>query len=522
MVRRTSPIVLLGTLAGGVVLGVALGRSGPHLAAQQATSTTRGEVSPAVSKPVAVRAESARAGSETELYEKLARQYEQFEHVNRTFELVAQAVSPAVVHIVAQKTGRTGETAHVRRYEETGSGVIVRSERGKELYVLTNNHVIEGARPEKINIALHDGLVVHPVRVWLDTKADIALLSLGRNDLPAARLGDSDAVAVGSWVLALGSPFGLTHSVSQGIISARGRHMDELEDVENQDFLQTDAAINPGNSGGPLVNMKGEVIGINNSIASSGGGNEGVGFSIPINLARWIMNQLLANGRVSRGALGIHLHPEFPTEDALAMGLDRPRGAWVKDVNRSSPAAEGGLHDGDVILRFRGVDVHDLNHLINIVSMAPIGESVDLVVLRDHKQLGLTVKVGERDLANGPPGPTPEWPQQKGLIRRPERPLVTSMHALGMELMTLADGVTQRLGLPENERGALVARVAPESPLVTVLRQNDVIVTVDGRPVQTAEEAVAALNVSGGQGKRIMEFDRLVRGSIERRSVRLP
>ena len=150
------------------------------------------------------------------------------------------------------------------------------------------------------------------------------MLNLGRDDLPAARLGDSDEATVGTWVLALGSPFGLTHSVSQGIISARGRHMDELQDVEYQDFLQTDAAINPGNSGGPLVNMKGEVIGINNSIASNGGGNEGVGFSIPINLARWIMGQLVTRGRVSRGALGVILHPEFRIEDALALGLDRP------------------------------------------------------------------------------------------------------------------------------------------------------------------------------------------------------
>src|SRR6185312_16773803 len=151
---------------------------------------------------------------------------------------------------------------------------------------------------------------------------------LDRDDLPAARMGNSDTAAVGSWVLALGSPFGLMHSVSQGIISARGRHMDELQDVQNQDFLQTDAAINPGNSGGPLVNMKGEVIGINNSIASNGGGNEGVGFSIPMNLAHWIMNQLIANGRVTRGALGVDLHPDFRPEDATAMGLDHPQGAW--------------------------------------------------------------------------------------------------------------------------------------------------------------------------------------------------
>ncbi len=173
---------------------------------------------------------------------------------------------------------------------------------------------------------MRDGRSVLPVLIWSDDEADIAVLKLDRDDLPAARLGNSDDASVGSWVMALGSPFGLMHSVSQGIISARGRHMDELEDVKNQDFLQTDAAINPGNSGGPLVNMKGEVIGINNSIASNGGGNEGVGFSIPINLARWIMNELIAHeGRVTRGALGVVLQTDFRPEDAIALGMDRPR-----------------------------------------------------------------------------------------------------------------------------------------------------------------------------------------------------
>src|SRR6185312_10142039 len=146
----------------------------------------------------------------------------------------------------------------------------------------------------------------------------------------------------------------LTHSVSQGIISARGRHMNELEDVENQDFLQTDAAINPGNSGGPLVNLKGEVIGINNSIASSGGGNEGVGFSIPINLARWIMNELIAHGRVSRGALGVTLD-DFSAEEAVRLGIERPRGAKIRDVFESSAASRAGLRVGDIVLRFGGV-----------------------------------------------------------------------------------------------------------------------------------------------------------------------
>ena len=259
------------------------------------------------------------------IYDELTRQYEQFRQVNRTFELVAKAVSPAVVHIVAQKA-RAGEdgraTAH---FEETGSGVIVRGDgsgplrpdqqpRGRGGQAGQDQH-LPPRRPSD-----------PPRTVWLDAKADIAVLKLGRDDLPAARLGNSDERRVGTWVLALGSPFGLTHSVSQGIISARGRHMDELQDVENQDFLQTDAAINPGNSGGPLVNMKGEVIGINNSIASNGGGNEGVGFSIPINLARWIMNQLIAHGRVTRGALGIDLHPSSGRRTPSRWGWSGPEG----------------------------------------------------------------------------------------------------------------------------------------------------------------------------------------------------
>src|SRR5262249_12786181 len=152
-------------------------------------------------------------------------------------------------------------------------------------------------------------------------------------DLPAARMGDSDEASVGTWVVALGSPFGLTQSVTQGIISARMRHEEELENdgVVNQQFLQTDAAINPGNSGGPLVNMKGEVIGINTAIASNGGGSEGVGFSIPINLARWAMGQLLASGKVSRGAMGVRLQP-VDAQEAVDLGLDRPRGARIQSV----------------------------------------------------------------------------------------------------------------------------------------------------------------------------------------------
>jgi serine protease Do len=526
MSRAIRPLLLFSTLVTGVLLGMLLERGGPRVSAQ-AAKTVRGEAVPA-SNPAAT-APQPKARSEEDLYQQLDRQYELFHHVNRTFELVAKAVSPAVVHIVAHKTSRNEETGRVRHFEETGSGVIVRGSQGRELYVLTNNHVVDGAPPAKINIVLHDGRALHPDRYWLDPKADIAVLNLGRDDLPVARLGDSEEARVGTWVLALGSPFGLTHSVSQGIISARGRHMEELQDVENQDFLQTDAAINPGNSGGPLVNMKGEIIGINNSIASNGGGNEGVGFSIPINLARWIMNQLIANGRVSRGALGVDLHPEFRPEDAVAMGLDRPKGAWVDVVHEASPAFAAGLHDGDVILRFRGVEIHDLNHLINMVSMAPIGQPAEVVVWRKREQLVLSVTVGNRDravAAAGTPVPTSgtvaERTNPKGLLRRLDRPDTQTLFARGLELVTLDAASLQRLGLPANLRGAAVTRVAPDSPLASFFQPLDVIASVDGQLIASAEEAARALNRREANATVVLVLDRLVKGAVERKTVRVP
>ncbi|MBV8077757.1 MAG: trypsin-like peptidase domain-containing protein [Planctomycetaceae bacterium] len=519
MSRDSSSLALFATLVVGIVLGVALDRGGPFVSAQ-ATRRTAPETASSV--PTRARDAQARGGEEEALYQQLERQYAQFEHVNQTFELVAKAVSPAVVHIVTQKTSRGEEPPRIRHYEETGSGVVARGDRGRDLYVLTNNHVIEGAKPEKISIFLQDGRSLHPDRVWFDVKADIAVLNLGRDDLPAARLGDSDEAAVGTWVLAMGSPFGLTHSVSQGIISARGRHVDELQDVENQDFLQTDAAINPGNSGGPLVNMKGEVIGINNSIASNGGGNEGVGFSIPINLARWIMNQLVSNGRVARGALGIDLHPEFRPEDAQALGLGLPRGAWVDIVRPGSPAFEGGMRGGDVIVRFRGKEIHDLNQLINEVSMAPIGQPAEVVVWRGGRHHALNVRVGDRDrtIAQAVPPDVRGNSGSRELPRRPDQPTSApgSASGLGLLLATMDEDQAERLGLPGNVRGVVVTDVQPGSELATYLKPNDVIALINSQPVRSAQEAVNALS----QPPVILEFDRVVKGEIERRSVRIP
>ena len=320
-----------------------LARGGPVVSAQVAGA--------ARSEPGAAGATALASGERRRVKSKLttrfmtslAKQYEQFQQVNRTFELVAKAVSPAVVHIVAQKTTRPEDDRRrpAVRGDRFGCDHPQRPGRRSLRPDEPSRRRRRQARQDP-RVSCSDGRSILPAKIWNDAKADIAVLKLDRDDLPAARLGNSDEARVGTWVMALGSPFGLMHSVSQGIISARGRQMDELPDVENQDFLQTDAAINPGNSGGPLVNMKGEVIGINNSIASNGGGNEGVGFSIPINLARWIMNELIAHGRVTRGALGVDLHPEFRQEDAVALGMERPRGAWIDTVHHGLAGRSGG------------------------------------------------------------------------------------------------------------------------------------------------------------------------------------
>lgn len=523
MVLRSPSVVLVtSALAIGLGLGFSLGRGGRVVSAQVGAAAIAQEGSDGVVRRTARAAEVRKTDSE--IYDQLSREYERFEPVNRMFELVAKAVSPTVVHIVASKTTRHEEGQRTRKFEETGSGVIVRNEKNPGLYVLTNHHVVEGGKATKIKVFLQDGRALAPVQIWSDAKADIAVLKLDRDDLPAARIGNSDTATVGSWVLALGSPFGLMHSVSQGIISARSRHMDELLDVENQDFLQTDAAINPGNSGGPLVNMRGEVIGINNSIASNGGGNEGVGFSIPINLAKWIMSELITNGHVTRGALGVDLQREFHQEDATRLGLDRPRGAWIDKVHPGSPAARAGIVDGDIILQFGGVEIHDLNHLINAVSMTAVGVPSEVVVWRDRHEAHLQVTVGDRDrtLPEVPVVQQGQGPEDApGLLRRPNRPGTTSSFAIGLELVTLNPQLALRYRLPETVQGAMIVGIEPESPLAQLCYVNDVISTVNGEAVQSAEQAVKLMN-ERNQGQLLLSVDRRVEGEIRRFNYRVP
>ena len=300
---------------------------------------------------------------------------------------VSRLASPSVVHIESRYDGGDGGV------EETGSGVIARHPSIPGTYVLTNRHVVAGGGIDGVELQLADGRAVRPRRMWQDLATDLAVLKIDDVDLPAVKFGDSDALDPGHFVMALGSPFGLSRSVTLGIVSAKGRRQLDLgtDGLINQDFLQTDAAINPGNSGGPLVDLKGRLVGINTAIASSSGGSEGIGFSIPVNLVRRVFDELLTHGRVRRSYLGVQLDSRFDAYAADRLGLDRLYGARVLTVKPDTPADRAGLRRDDVVLRFGSVEVEDLDHLINLVSLTPIGEQVRLTVLRDDRQIPLTM-----------------------------------------------------------------------------------------------------------------------------------
>jgi len=308
---------------------------------------------------------------------------------------IAQVTTPSVVHIQSERSSERGG-----RVEETGSGVIMQSSKVRGLFIVTNRHVVANARLKDISIHLHDGRVIRPTRVWTDEATDVATMKIDAPNLIPARWGDSDDVEIGHMVLAMGSPFGLSKSITYGIISAKGRRALNLgggRTVLNQDFLQTDAAINPGNSGGPLIGLNGRVIGINTAIASNSGGNEGIGFSIPSNLARRVVDQLLLYGKVRRAYLGVKLDSEFDADAARRLRLGRVRGARVVEVYPNTPAAKADLQFDDVILAFEGREVLDENHLINLVSLTPVGREVRLKVMRNGRVTNLDVLLADRE-----------------------------------------------------------------------------------------------------------------------------
>ncbi len=324
-------------------------------------------------------------------YREIAKEVAPLIQKQRVLKKVIALVQPTVVHIEARKVA---EGFGQRSVEEVGSGLII-EDQGK-FYVLTNWHVIKHAPPANINIKLADSRIIHPLQVWADRKTDVAVMEIEASGLIGARLGDSSQVEIGDYVLVIGSPFGLSHSVTHGIISAKGRRDLKLgdNDVIYQDFLQTDASINPGNSGGPLLNLRGEVIGINTAIASDSGASEGIGFSIPINAALFVARQLIHRGSVMRAFLGVTLDREFDAATAKRLGLPRPGGALVKMVTPQSAADRAHVQPGDVILEYNGVVIEDDDHLVNQVKLTPIDKEVTLLLFRNGKTVRVKAKLG--------------------------------------------------------------------------------------------------------------------------------
>jgi serine protease Do len=330
---------------------------------------------------------------QAELRKELQRHISVLDAQSAAIKTVAKLLGPSVVFIESQHGG-SSNSRHV--IQEDGSGVIIQWK--EKFYILTNRHVIREASLDGIKIDLAEGRRISPVKVWSDVDSDVAVMAVAATDLIAAPVGDSDKMEIGDFVLAMGSPFGLSQSFTHGIISGKGRRNLKLGDniFRNQDFLQTDAAINPGNSGGPLVNLHGEIIGINTAIASNSGVSEGCGFAIPMNMFMFVAKQLIETGKVTRGFIGVNLNSRFGIESATESGLPRLMGAKINSVEPRSPAFEAKLLPGDVILEFNHTPIEDDGQLVNVVSMTPIGAKVPMLIFRNQETLSVQIEVQDR------------------------------------------------------------------------------------------------------------------------------
>jgi serine protease Do len=381
--------------------------------------------------------------------------------LSKAFETVAKDVEPAVVNINTEQIihnanavmgdpfreffggnspfgSFSGQMPRDLKQKSLGSGFIV----DPKGYILTNNHVVEHAT--KIKVKLDDGRTMDAKVVGTDPQTDLAVLKIDGSNLPAVRLAAADGIEVGDWVLAFGSPFGLQKTMTAGIISAKGR---TIGAGPYDNFLQTDAAINPGNSGGPLVNLRGEVIGINTMIASQSGGFQGIGFAIPSSMATDVYHQIVSHGKVTRGWLGVHIQ-EITPGIAKSFNLASQKGALVADVEADSPAARAGMKAGDVILDFNGHAVNDPRELSLAVAGTSNGSLAPVTVLRDGKRVSLNVRIGER----------PDLTAENSGSSSTEKPA-----RLGITVENITPEAARQMNLP-SEKGALVTEVRPGSP----------------------------------------------------------
>jgi serine protease Do len=393
------------------------------------------------------------------------------------------------------------ESPPMRRFQRQGlgSGVIIDSDG----YVLTNNHVVEEA--DEMTVHLKDGREFKGKVVGTDPATDVALVKIKADNLPVAELGDSDQMQVGDWVLAIGAPFGLEWTVTAGIISATGRHNVGITDYES--FIQTDAAINPGNSGGPLCNLHGQVIGLNTAIASQSGGYMGVGFAVPIDLAKEVIKQLRETGHVTRGWLGVGIQQLAP-DMAKSMNLKTDQGALVSQVFEGGPASKAGIKAGDVVLEYDGKPVKSPSELQNAVAWTKPGSKADVVVLRDGKRLTLKVTVETRA----------EHPEEA--IAGGEAGAPTNLKDLGIEVSNITPEAIQQYGYKPGQ-GVLITDVdAGGLGAVAGLRPGMLILQVAGQKVTTiaeVREAVSKADLAKGVPMLVRSGDRQMFVLIKKR-----
>ena len=421
---------------------------------------------------------------------------------SRAFSDVAKKATPAVVAVQVESVVRMSDgymgspfddefferffgprqrsrTPQERRRTGQASGFII-SEDG---YVLTNHHVIDGA--DSIRIKMGDGRLFEGVQViGSDEKADVAVLKIkDAQGLPFVELGNSDDLEVGEWVVAIGNPFGLTETLTVGVVSAKGRKVSQQGEDVYQDFIQTDAAINPGNSGGPLLNLDARVVGINSAIISGSGGYMGVGLAVPINMANLIKDQLIATGRVERGYIGIVMQDLTP-ELAEYFNLKSQNGVVVMDVTKESPAEKAGLKKDDVVIRVNNRDVSDSQDIRNIIGLTQPGTEVEVVILRGGKEQKFTLTVAGRDQSEL---------AQTGEIGK----------KLGLTVRTIDQETAQKNNLTEGQ-GVLVEKVASGSPAENAgIEPSMLILSVNRIDISTVAEFNEALKESE-QSKRAL------------------
>ena len=371
-----------------------------------------------------------------------------------------------------------------------GSGFIIDAEKG---YIVTNNHVIRDA--EEVRVTFFDDETIEAEIIGRDEKTDLAILKVDTDKkLTAVKFGDSDTLRVGDWALAIGNPFGLGGTVTAGIVSAQQRN---IHAGPYDDFIQTDASINRGNSGGPMFNIDGEVIGINTAIFSPSGGSVGIGFAIPVNLAKPVIDQLIEYGHTRRGWLGVRIQSVTP-EIAESLGLDKDVGALVASVTSTGPAEDAGLKTGDIILSFDGKAIDKMRDLPRIVAETKVGKSVDIVYWRDSKKHTTQVEIGELEKA-----------EETGLLASTggpdgtsDKPAGTMIEKIGATIQPITDADRDIYAIPDDVNGVLITGVSPTSEAAEKgLSQGDVISEINQKPVSSVEDILNNIKMAEDAGR---------------------